>query len=422
MQRPRIAIVGGGAAGLMALATLLENNTKAELFFIERNKEVGKKVLISGGGRCNVTTGIPSVQEVLKRYPRGQAFLKPALHRFPPSAVMDWFEAHGVPLKIEPDQRVFPVSDHGEDVVRVFQDLFAQTSCQILLQHTAAKIQRTATGFQLSFKEPLPSLDVTHLVLTTGGQAYRHTGSVGDGYTFAETLGHHITPLAPSLNAFIVKESWPKQLAGVSWKQARLSLPTKSPTEAEGPFLFTHQGITGPAVFALSSHIAFETYDASHPLPCLIDLFPHLKADILFHRLQEGACAHPKKYLLALLETLLPRSFAETLILTHRLDNGRHLCEQSNEYWHKIVSLLKAIPLTLTGRTAGEEFVTAGGVDTTEVNPRTMESYLCPHLYFAGELLNVDGYTGGFNLQASWATGRLAGEAITSSLEGLPLV
>ncbi len=415
MQKARIAIIGGGAAGLMTLATLLEAEVDAELFLIERNNSLGKKVVISGGGRCNVTTGIPSIQELLKRYPRGASFLKPAMHRFPPSAVMEWFEACGVPLKIEADQRVFPISNQGQDVVDAFSELFDVSPCKILLSYSVINITKTEQGFQIFFKDR-PTLEVTHLILTTGGQAYRHTGSTGDGYAFAEALGHHLTPLAPSLNAFITKESWPKQLAGVSWKDARLTAETKTGAAAQGPFLFTHQGITGPAVFALSSLIAFEMYDPTHPLHCTIDLFPSETEDTLLERMQKIARENPKKFLTALLESLIARSLADALITTHNLDNGRHLSEQSKEQWRSIARCFKAIPLTLIGRTAGEEFVTAGGVETSEVNPRTMESYLCPQLYFAGELLNIDGYTGGFNLQASWATGRLAGESLATSL------
>lgn len=416
---PRIAIIGGGAAGLMTLATLLEFGVKAELLLLERNKDLGKKVLISGGGRCNVTTGIPSIQELLTRYPRGASFLRPAINRFPPSAVMDWFETRGVPLKIEPDQRVFPVSNNGADIVRVFLELFQQSSCSILLEHAVQRIERTGKRFRIFLKDR-PAIEATHLVLTTGGQAYRHTGSTGDGYAFAETLGHHLTPLAPSLNAFITKESWPKALAGVSWKDAFLRVTTTKTHQARGPFLFTHQGITGPAVFALSSLIAFETYDPKNPLTCSIDLFPELTRDHLVARMQAFIHAHPKKFLPALLETLLPRSFAERIIDEFHFPASHHLCEQRKEHVTEWATILKDLPLTLIGRTAGEEFVTAGGVDTSEVNPRTMESYLCPHLYFAGELLNIDGYTGGFNLQASWATGRLAGESIAASLENNP--
>jgi predicted Rossmann fold flavoprotein len=399
----------------MALTALLEAEIDADLFLIERNNSLGKKVTISGGGRCNITTGIPSVQELLKRYPRGASFLKPAMHRFPPSAVMEWFEARGVPLKIEADQRVFPISDQGQDVVDAFKEFFHVSPCKILLSYSVINVAKVEQGFQIFFKDR-PTLEVTHLILTTGGQAYRHTGSTGDGYAFAEILGHHLTPLAPSLNAFMTKENWPKQLSGVSWKNATLTAHTNSPVQTHGPFLFTHQGITGPAVFALSSLIAFETYDPTHPLPCTIDLFPLDTEEIFLQRMQKIAREHPKKFLPALLEIFVPRSLADALIATHRLDNGRHLSEQSNEQLRLITRYFKAIPLTLIGRTAGEEFVTAGGVETSEVNPRTMESYLCPQLYFAGELLNIDGYTGGFNLQASWATGRLAGESLASSL------
>jgi hypothetical protein len=276
-------------------------------------------------------------------------------------------------------------------------------------------VERHEEGFRINLKDR-PPLDVTHLILTTGGQAYRHTGSTGDGYAFAETLGHTITPLAASLNAFVVKEPWAKQLAGVSWKDARLFVKDGQKVEARGPFLFTHQGVTGPSVFALSSQIAFTNYDPAHPLTIYIDLFPQLTADELLTQIKKTVGLHPRKFLLALLETLMPRSLAEALVHTHHLDDRRHLCEQGNAFWVKVAGLLKAVPLTLIGRSAGEEFVTAGGVETDEVDPRTMQSRICPNLYFGGELLNIDGYTGGFNLQASWATGRVAGESIAEEI------
>lgn len=412
---PRIAIIGAGAAGLMALAALLEESTEAELLLLERNNGLGKKVLISGGGRCNVTSGISSSEELLKRYPRGAHFLKPSLSQFPPSAVVAWFEAHGVPLKTEADLRVFPESDNGADIVGVFEHLFQDPSCSVLLSKSVTGIERIPNGFRILLKEREP-LEVTHLILTTGGQAYRHTGSTGDGYAFAESLGHHITPLAPSLNGFILKETWPRTLSGVSWKDAILRMTAEPTQHARGPFLFTHQGVSGPAVFALSSLIAFSAYDAAHPLSCTIDLFPDHTIDTLMKEIQLFISQHPKKAFSSLLDAFVPRSLGEAL--THAFDFPRagHICEYPKTLHRELATLLKGLPLTITGRTPGDEFVTAGGVDTTEVNSHTMESLICPNLYFAGELLNIDGFTGGFNLQASWATGRAAGAHLAHAL------
>lgn len=394
----------------MCAATLAESGIGAEIFLLEKNSELGKKVLISGGGRCNVTTGLTDVRQLLQRYPRGQKFLQKAMYHFPPLAVRDWFESHGVPLKVEQDLRVFPVSDDGSDVVGVFKRLFAQAKVRILLGHQVISISREQDAFTLSLKDK-PSLEVDAVVLTTGGQAYRQTGSTGDGYALAEKLGHAITPLAPSLSAFIVAEQWPKSLAGVSVKKATIICGDK---EFTGPFLFTHKGITGPAVFALSALIAFETCTPQKTLKMEMNLFPDRRPDEFVKELHEQAQAHGKKSLINVITTLLPRSIAEVCLRENDINADQNAADLSKEQAQKMVYWLQHIPLTAISRVAGDEFVTAGGVDTKDVDPKTMESLLVPGLYFAGEILDIDGFTGGFNLQASWATGRLAGEALIS--------
>ena len=202
----KVAIIGGGAAGLMAAAALTEMNPSADIWLIEKNNGLGKKVIISGGGRCNVTTGIRDIRTVLTKYPRGTKFLSKAMYAFSPEAVYNWFEAHGVPMKIEEDLRAFPQSNNGEDVVRAFEDLFGDSSVRIMLKAQVTHVEKDSAGYKITFKDGQAPMIVDNVVLTTGGQAYRHTGSTGDGYAFAMELGHTITPLAPSLNAFTTKE------------------------------------------------------------------------------------------------------------------------------------------------------------------------------------------------------------------------
>ncbi len=432
MMDMRIAIIGGGAAGLMAAATLQELRPDAEVFLIEGNRELGKKVTISGGGRCNVTTGIEAIPEVLTRYPRGTKFLAKAMYRFSPKAVRQWFEDRGVPLKVEEDLRVFPVSDRGRDVVDLFERLFADSNVKVLLEHHAVKLERilkapasagAATGgdgFRLHFKTQAP-LDVDVAVITTGGQAFRHTGSTGDGYAFAEGLGHTITKLAPSLNSFFTKEEWPKALSGLSFPWAEISAEPESQTSNvkrqkfgwAGPFLFTHRGISGPAVFALSGLIAFETYDAAHPLPLFIDLFTDKRPEELEEDLVQSFKEHSKKAAVTILGFFVPKSLVEHVMTETGVDFEKNGADVSKAEVRALAGWLKRIPLHAIGRGAGDEFVTAGGVTLSEVDPSTMESKITPGLFFAGEVLDVDGFTGGFNLQASWAAGRVAGESIS---------
>lgn len=408
-----IAIIGGGAAGLMAAATIREAHPDAQVILIERNNGLGKKVLISGGGRCNVTTGILDIRTVLSKYPRGGKFLSSAMYAFPPEAVISWFEAHGVPLKTEEDSRVFPRSDDGKDVVGAFEKLFASTNVEVLLNASAIRVEKKNDQFTVYLKGREEAVIADRLILTTGGQAYRHTGSTGDGYAFAQSLGHSMTPLGPSLNAFYAREAWPKEISGLSFEYATISAPQQK-KKFTGAFLFTHRGISGPAVFALSSYLAFETYGPDQPMTINVDLFPEETTEDLLGRFTDAIIDHPRKSIANVLDILLPKSLVAVVCRETSLPQDRHAGEVSRKDLLNVVGWLKCIPLAIIGRDAGDEFVTAGGIDVKEVDPSTMQSKICPGLYFAGEILDVDGFTGGFNLQASWATGRLAGENAAS--------
>ena len=408
----KVAIVGGGAAGMMCVATILEEHKNdVEVFLIEKNVLLGKKVIISGGGRCNVTTGIEDLKLVLSKYPRGSKFLQSAMHRFSPVQVRDWFENHGVPLKCEDDLRVFPVSNDGHDIVGVFEKIFRNSKIDLLFKHNMKNIVKEKNKFIISFKEQ-KDLEVDKVVMALGGQAYRQTGSTGDGYSILEKLGHKITELAPSLNSFLTQEKWPKELSGLSFEKATIKVKGQKKYQFTGPFLFTHTGVSGPAVFALSSLIAFEKYDKQNPLGILIDVLPDLSLDNLFLELQNLREENLKKTFKNTLHNFLPKSLAEKVCENLGIDFNKKNVEMSKKDLRIVVEYVKAIPLTVIGRGVGDEFVTAGGVELSEVDPKTMKSKIVPGLYFGGEILNIDGFTGGFNLQASWATGRAVGLAL----------
>lgn len=413
----RIGIIGGGAAGMMAAAAALEAED-AEIHLFEKNTHLGAKVIISGGGRCNVTTGLRDLGEVLKRYPRGARFIRTAMYAFPPDAVYAWFEQHGVPLKTEKDLRVFPRSDDGHDVVDAFEKLFAQSKrVHVHLKTGAHEVTHKAGKFHLTTKDGQEFV-LDSLVLTTGGQAYRQTGSTGDGYTFAEAFGHSITPLGPSLNAFVLQEEWPKRLSGVSFQKAILSVAKPKAFSYAAPILLTHKGTSGPAVFAISAHTAFERFATEQPLPISLDVLPSFAEQELTDLLLKAKKDDAKKQLVTVLAQLVPRSFALEALQELKQPADHILAETPDSFLRRLAQWLKHVPLHVIGRSAGEEFVTAGGVNTAEVDPKTMESRKTPGLFFAGEILDVDGYTGGFNLQASWATGRLAGKGAS---EGKPI-
>ena len=415
MTHRSLAIVGGGAAGMMAAATAVEKRPGARVTLFERNPRLGAKVIISGGGRCNVTTGVADVRQALTRYPRGARWLRHAMHSFPPHAVVDWFEAHGVPLKTEPDLRVFPVSDNGRDVVGAFERVFVRHAVDVRLRSAVAAVERDAAGGFLvrTSGDAVERFDA--VVITTGGAAFRHTGSQGDGFRFAATLGHAVTPLYPSLNAYVVRERWARELAGVSFADALLRIPPRAAGGPDyrfrGPFLFTHHGVTGPAVFALNSLAATEPYGEERPLPLRINLLPELNEEAAGDLLRERFDALGGRGVANVLDTLLPRSVCPALCALAGVDPTARAARLSRAERRALASAITALPLTVVGRRNGEEFVTAGGVSTDEVDPRTMASRLVPGLFFAGEVLDVDGFTGGYNLQAAWATGRLAGLA-----------
>ncbi len=414
----RIGIIGGGAAGIMAAATILESNSakQLEVHLFEKNKTLGVKVAISGGGRCNVTTGIVDKRLLLSKYIRGSKFLAPAFAAFSPAKVKDWFDEHNVPLKIESDLRVFPESDIGQDIVEVFLKIFQDKRMHIHYLEAITNVESYTEG---QFK--LTSINTEYicdkLIITTGGNAYSHTGSTGDGYAFAKTLGHSISQLGPSLNSFQTQENWCKELSGISFSQASLSatLATGEIVKVKGPMLFTHFGISGPAVFALAAHIAYETINSSKPL--VIQFKP--EADLDFSRwdmwLQTAASSKGKKLLVNILtEERLPHRFCSQLLTIAQISPDMKGAELNRINRKRLAHLLSGnLEIQLSARRPGDEFVTAGGVELREVDPKTMRSKHNSNLYFAGEVLNIDGLTGGFNLQAAWATGRVAGLAIT---------
>lgn len=410
----RIAIIGGGAAGMMCAATIVENNPEMEVYLIERNDSLGKKVIISGGGRCNVTTGIEDIKIVLEKYPRGSKFLNSAMYHFPPALVRDWFEDNGVPLKCEADMRVFPVSNQGKDIVRVFEKILDTDNGKILFKHYVTKIEKKDEQFIIYFKEQ-KSITADKVILTLGGQAYRQTGSTGDGYALAESLGHHTSNLAPSLSSLISKEEWPSDISGLSFANAKLKAQGNKSYEFSGPFIFTHWGISGPAVFALSALIAFEKFDINNSLKIYLDLLPDLSQEQLIEKIKKATLAEPKKIFRHALRQIIPLSLASVALKQLAIGEKKKNAEISKQDLLKVSFWLKNLPLTIINRRAGDEFVTAGGISLTEINPSTMESKICSNLYFAGEILDIDGYTGGFNLQAAWATGRLAG--VSSSID-----
>jgi len=413
----KIAIIGGGAAGIMCAATILEENDNLQIDLFEKNTTLGVKVSISGGGRCNVTTGITDKPVLLSKYIRGSKFLSPAMSAFPPDQVIKWFEKHNIPLKIEDDLRVFPRSDIGTDIVDAFHTVFNKHKERMKIHFVegVTDVQRNGNvKFKLTTKKSEYIFD--SIILTTGGNAYSHTGSTGDGYQFAKIFGHSITPLGPSLNSFEVQEEWCKDLKGISFQNAKIEvvLSNGQRKSVVGPALFTHFGVSGPAIFAMAAHIAFEKITKIAPIKIFITPESTANFEELDSSLNRSLSQNGGKYVINILSEFVPYRLAEKILEISKIEGDKKSAEISKEQRRQIVHLLTGkLMITLFSRRPGDEFVTAGGVELTEVESKTMKSRLNPNLYFAGEVLDIDGLTGGFNLQAAWATGRMAGLAMS---------
>lgn len=384
---------------------------------------MGKKVAITGGGRCNFTTGISSKKELLTKYPRGADFLERPLGAFSPKKVREWFESHGCPVKIQEDLRAFPVSDKGADVVAVFERVLSKARTDLRLGCKVVSVSSASDGFEIvserkgaSESEP-PERKAERfdaVIIATGGAAYSQTGSAGGGYAFARALGHSVTPLAPSLSAFVVSEAWCGDISGLALPNTRF-VDASGKTVSEGAAMFTHFGVTGPAVFALSARLAFENVSPETPygirlVPEASKRFEDWDSDLSKAFSVDGA-----KETKNVLAAFFPRRFAETLPGLAGIAAEKKAATVSKDERKALAKILgNGIPLTLCGTRPGEEFVTAGGVELSEIDPETMESKICPNLYFTGEVLNVDAVTGGFNLQACWSTGYAAARAIAA--------
>lgn len=406
----KIAIIGGGAAGLMA-ASAAEKTPATDIVLYEKNAFLGKKLAITGKGRCNVTN-TASVAEMEGMIPRGAKFLRSALYAFPPEAVRAFFEEAGVPLKEERGGRVFPVSDKARDVVDALVKKALASPRVTLRKEEVLSVEKSENGFVVKSEKKADVFD--RVLIATGGKSYPLTGSTGDGYRFARELGHTVTPLAPALVPLLVRESLPKEAMGLSLKNCALSIKTlsgKTVYEDFGEMLFCHFGISGPMVLSASSYLDFEK-EKSYRV--FLDLKPALSEEMLDKRILSDFRENQNRDLINAMNRLLPQKLIAPLLAAAELDERKKVNLITKEERHRLIGALKHLPLTAVGtRPLAEGIITRGGVSLKEIDPRTMESKLFKGLFFAGEILDADALTGGFNLQIAFSTGFLAGESIS---------
>lgn len=406
-MRKDILIVGGGAAGLMA--ALFAARGGAQVTLLERNEKLGKKIYITGKGRCNLTNDC-SLEEFLRQVPRNPRFLYGALNRFGPQDMIALMEEAGCPVEVQRGQRVFPRSEKASDVIRALARLMEQAGVRVRLHSRIQSLivqEGRAAGVVLENGE---RLEADAVILALGGQSYPMTGSTGDGYALAREAGHHVLPPEAVLSALETVEDWPRALQGLALKNVRLTLRSGRKTlyTELGEMLFTHFGISGPLVLEMSCHLPAELAQAQVTL----DLKPGLTPEQLDLRLQRDFAAQPRKQLQNVLPGLLPLRLS-ALFPDLAGVSGERVCGQiTRGEREQLGAALKALPITLRARRPlAEAIVTRGGVDVKEIQPATMESKLLPGLYFAGEMIDVDAHTGGFNLQIAFSTGALAGSS-----------
>lgn len=409
-----VAIIWWGAAGLMCAATLLESWYNQEIFLFDKNPHLWAKVIISGWGRCNVTTWFYKKQDLKDKYPNGWDFIQNAIAQFGPRKIRAWFEDHGVWLKQEQDGRVFPISDDGRDVVWAFDRLFSyHQNIHIKLKERVSSIKKSGWWFDIETDRGNYRAD--KVVLTTWWNAYRHTWSSGDGYAFAQELWHSITNLWPSLTSFETREKNLHELSWISFSNAKIIIQDNQ--RFEWPMLLTHFGITWPMVFAFSAHIPFVKISKEDPF--VIKWIPnsHISYEKWMEILQDGVKLSPHKQLNNILRSYLPTRLVDLIISDLHIDPTTSLSRCTKDIFKKISqSLGHGIVIHIIWRRNGDEFVTSGWVPTHEIDSQTMQSAICSGLYFGWEIMNIDGVTWGYNLTSSWSTGRLAGISIASKL------
>lgn len=402
----RVAVIGGGPAGMLAAGEAAAHGHAVTL--LDKNEKTGKKLYLTGKGRCNLTNACP-VEDMFANIPRNPKFLYSALYGFTNQDTIALVEAMGTPTKVERGQRVFPASDHASDVLKALNAYLRGRGVTVRLHAHVEAVVKDTPGFLLTINGVREAFD--SLILCTGGLSYPSTGSDGEGYAFARGLGHTVTPCVPSLISLVTRETWPSRAMGLSLRNVTLQAVRggKVVFSELGEMLFTHFGVSGPLVLSASSRIA----DDPAGTALRIDLKPGLSLEQLDKRLQRDFAKNSRRQFSNALGELLPAKLIPILVELSGIPGELNAGSVTRAQRQGFCRLLKALPLTVAhARGIEEAIVTRGGVAVKEIDPSTMESKLAPGLYFAGEIIDTDAYTGGFNLQIAFSTGALAGRSV----------
>lgn len=411
----KVLIIGGGAAGMMAGVFAARNHH--EVHILEKNEKLGKKVFITGKGRCNVANACDT-EELFPAVMSNPKFLYSGFYSFGPQDVMNFFEEAGVPLKVERGNRVFPQSDHSSDIIRALERELKKAGAKVHLHTTVKEIVKKPEAEKVTgvILEDGTFMEGDAVIVATGGFSYQSTGSTGDGYRFARELGLKVTDISPSLVPLKTKEDYIPKLQGLSLKNTGLTIKNgkKVLYEDFGEMMFTHFGVTGPMILSASAHIGAKLAKAENGELCAyLDLKPALTKEQLDARILREFETGQNKQFKNVIGVLFPSSLTPIMLELGGIPAEKKIHDISREERQHFVDLVKAFPFTITGMGEFKEaIITKGGVSVKEINPGTMESKKISGLYFAGEVLDLDAVTGGYNLQIAWSTAYLAAQAI----------
>ncbi len=408
-----VCVIGGGAAGLMAAGAAAERGLKTVI--LERNEKVARKVMITGKGRCNVTNNCNLLNDLINNVPVNGRFLFSAFSKFMPADTMDFFENAGVPLKVERGDRVFPESDKASDIVDALRKYALTSGAKIICGRAKELITENDEICGVKTYDD-DVIEAKSVIIATGGKSYPVTGSTGDGYILAEKTGHNIIPAKPSLVPLEAHEGWCSSVMGLSLKNIEIKVMDTEKYRCIykdfGEMLFTHFGVSGPVILSASSHMKdikkgkYEIY---------IDLKPALDEEKLDKRIQRDFLENSNKNFINALDALLPKKLVPIIVKLSGIKPSQKVNQITREQREMLVYLLKNLKITINGfRPIDEAIVTSGGVSVKDINPKDMMSKKIKNLHFAGEVIDVDAYTGGFNLQIAFSTGMLAGKSVLS--------
>lgn len=410
-----VIVVGGGAAGMFAAIAAAKNGHQVTLY--EKNEKLGKKIFITGKGRCNITNAA-DMEELFDAVVTNSKFLYSSFYGYTNQNVIDFFEDAGVPVKIERGNRVFPISDHSSDVIRALEREMKKVGVKVCLNTEVKSVEAEKGKFNKVVLKDTTTQTADACIVATGGLSYRSTGSTGDGFQFAENVGHKVTQCFPSLVPMETKEPWICELQGLSLRnvEAKILDGKKELYKDFGEMLFTHFGVSGPLIISASSYVGKKFMDKNgqkKELTLEIDLKPALTEEQLDQRvLRDFEENHNRQFKNAITK-LFPTKLIPVMLELGGIDPEKKVNSIEKEERKQFVHLIKHFRMTLTGlRDYPEAIITKGGVNVKEIDPGTMESKLVKGLYFAGEVLDLDALTGGFNLQIAWSTGYAAGNAI----------